>query len=374
VSPPLVVFYVSGHGFGHASRQIEIINALLGGAEPPRVMVRTWAASWLFDLTLAGSVEFAPVECDTGIVQIDSLRLDERETILRASRFHETLPARAAAEAAALRRAGAALVVADVPPLACCAAAEAGVPAVALANFTWDWIYEEYSEQLNEAPTLLDTLHSAYAEADEGWRLPLGGGFESIGRVRELPFVARRASRSPDEVRRALGWPRDLRLAMPSFGGYGLVSMTLSQLQLTDWGIVFAERASALPWSGPSGTPVYRVDEDGLYARGLRYEDLVGAVDAIITKPGYGIIAECVANDTALVYTSRGRFREYGVLVAGMPRYLRAAFISQEDLFNGRWQAALDDAFATPAPAARADTNGAEVAACWILDRLHRGR
>ena len=27
--PPVVVFYISGHGFGHASRDIEVINALL---------------------------------------------------------------------------------------------------------------------------------------------------------------------------------------------------------------------------------------------------------------------------------------------------------------------------------------------------------
>ena len=52
-----------------------------------------------------------------------------------------------------------------------------------------------------------------------------------------------------------------------------------------------------------------------LYAHGLRYEDVVGAVDVVITKPGYGIISECVANDTALLYTSRGHFVEYDVLV-----------------------------------------------------------
>ena len=34
------------------------------------------------------------------------------------------------------------LVVGDVPPLAFEAAAEAGVDSVAVANFSWDWIYE----------------------------------------------------------------------------------------------------------------------------------------------------------------------------------------------------------------------------------------
>ena len=71
--------------------------------------------------------------------------------------------------------------------------------------------------------------------------------------------------------------------------------------------------------------------------QGFRYEDLVGAVDVVISKPGYGIIAECAASDTALVYTSRGDFAEYAVLVEAMPRLLRCAYIEQRDLFAGRW-------------------------------------
>ena len=37
-----------------------------------------------------------------------------------------------------------------------------------------------------------------------------------------------------------------------------------------------------------------------IYEAGLRYEDLVQAVDVVFTKPGYGIISECIANDTAI--------------------------------------------------------------------------
>ena len=56
----------------------------------------------------------------------------------------------------------------------------------------------------------------------------------------------------------------------------------------------------------------------------------------MVTKPGYGIIAECVANGTAMLYTSRGHFVEYDVLVREMPRFVRCGFIDQEALFAGR--------------------------------------
>src|SRR4029079_17891172 len=94
-----------------------------------------------------------------------------------------------------------------------------------------------------------------------------------------------------------------------------------------------------------------------------RYEDLVGAVDAVFTKPGYGIISECIANGTALVYTERGRFAEYGVLVREMPRYLRCAFLDNASLMSARWRDALERAVHAPAPPVRPRTDGASVIA-----------
>src|SRR5512139_1731805 len=143
-----IVFYISGHGFGHASREIEIIDALLARRPDLRVIVRTSARRWLFDLTLTHPVELQELECDTGIVQIDSLRLDEAESIRRAAAFHRDLEARAAREARFLEGIGASLVVGDIPPLAFAAAEAARLPSIAISNFTWDWIYEGYADRV----------------------------------------------------------------------------------------------------------------------------------------------------------------------------------------------------------------------------------
>ena len=105
------------------------------------------------------------------------------------------------------------------------------------------------------------------------------------------------------------------------------------------------------------------VAEDTLYASGLRYEDLVAAVDVVMTKPGYGIVSECVANRTAMLYTSRGRFAEYDVMVSEMPRYLRCRHLEQADLFSGRWGEGLDAVYRAAAPPEQPSTNGAEVIA-----------
>jgi L-arabinokinase len=113
-----------------------------------------------------------------------------------------------------------------------------------------------------------------------------------------------------------------------------------------------------------------RLPDVTIHDAGLRYEDLVHAVDLVVTKPGYGTISECIANDTAMVYTSRGRFAEYPVLVREMPRYLRCAYLDNESLLAGRWQAALETALSAPPPPERPPTDGAEVIADMIAARL----
>ena len=99
----------------------------------------------------------------------------------------------------------------------------------------------------------------------------------------------------------------------------------------------------------------------------LQYQDLVAAADVVVTKPGYGIVSECVANGTPLLYTSRGAFVEYDVFVAEMPRVLRCRFMPQEDLRAGRWRQHIDALLAQTAPPERAQINGAQVAAELVL-------
>lgn len=377
----MIVFYTSGHGFGHASRDIEVLNAL--GRRRPElpVTVRTSTPRWLFDLTLTRPVEWAPSECDVGVAQIDSLRLDEAATIERATSFYASFERGAQEESAWLRGCGARLVVGDIPPLAFAAAARAGIPSIALGNFTWDWIYDGYRPWMRNGSRLVQQVREAYASADLALRLPLHGGFGMFRQVVDLPFIARRSGRRPAETRAALGLA-DGPLVLLSFGGYGLQQINLGRIaSLRGCTVVVtsdvtanrrgdAAPAIAAPETRALPPNVVLVEETSLYASGFRYEDLVAAVDVVMTKPGYGIIAECIANRTAVLYTSRGHFVEYDVLVREMPRWLRAGFISNDDLLAGRWEAPLDALLAAPPPPETAGVDGAEDAADWILQAL----
>jgi hypothetical protein len=346
-SAMVIVFYISGHGFGHASRQIELMREVCTQRPDARLIVRTSVPRWLFAPLASAAVDVQALETDTGVVQVDSLSLDEEQTARDAASFFAGFDHRAAVEAELLRGVRANLVVGDIPPLACAAAERAGVPCLAIGNFTWDWIYAAYPAFERNAPEVIPAIRRAYAATTRALRLPFHGGFEPMAAVtRDIPLIARRSTRDPAETRQRLGLTGERPIVLTSFGRYG-ADLPLDALR----------RAGNLTIIDvPSDPPA-----------GLLYQDLVAAADVVVSKPGYGIVSECVANGTALLYTSRGRFVEYDVFVAEMPGLLRCRYIAREDLLAGHWADPVDALMAQPPPAVQAPVDGAVVAAREVI-------
>jgi hypothetical protein len=196
--------------------------------------------------------------------------------------------------------------------------------------------------------------------SDVALELPFGGG-SSVSHHR---FPVRRPTQSPDLTRRHFNVPRDRPAVLLSFGGYGMPSLDVSAVDCTGWTVVMTDRIQQATETRPAN--VVYIDERQFLGSDYRYEDLVAAADVVMSKPGYGIVSECIACDTPLLYTSRGLFREYDLFVRDMPRYLRCQFISHEALFAGRWRALLEEVLnQKPAPDSLA-TDGAEVAAAAL--------
>lgn len=360
-----VGFCISGHGFGHASRQVEVVNAL--GRIRPDVPITIYssASRWLFERTIQVPTTLVTLTCDVGGVQLDSLELDVPATLAAAAQFEREADARAEELAGRLREAATQVVVCDVPAMPCSAARRVGIPAVALANFTWDWIYEDFTPEHPAYADLPGRLRARYAEAQAAWRLPMAGGFEGFATMLDMPWIARRSRVAPEDTWRRLDVRRDSRpFVLLSFGGYGVADWHLAHHEGAPYRLVVSAGASHEPANLPADA--LNVPRERLDAAGLRYEDLVAACDVVVSKPGYGIVSECVANRTALLYTDRGRFREYPVMVDAMPRVLRARHITREVLTAGRWDADIETLLAQPAPPEQPLVNGADVAAGMI--------
>ena len=110
----MLVFYISGHGFGHASREVEVINRL--GAFAP-ILIRSAVSARLLERTVRVPYELVQSPCDTGIVQTTSLAHDDEATVNETMAFYEDFTARVANELALLRPRDVRLVVSDIAPL-----------------------------------------------------------------------------------------------------------------------------------------------------------------------------------------------------------------------------------------------------------------
>jgi hypothetical protein len=363
-----VVFYISGHGFGHATRDLEIIRHIQQQRPGTRIVIRTSVPRWFLERSSGGSIEIQPVETDAGMAQIDSLQLDEAETAHRAHAFYSTFDARVEAEAAFLKELGTSVVVGDVPPLAFAAAKRVNVTSIAVANFTWDWIYAGYARFSNDAPDVLAMIQDAYSQADLTLRLPFAGGFDSMRPIRDVPLVARHSRRTREENRRLLDLDHVRPVVLASFGGHRAALPFEKIAETHDMTLIVTDYEAV---NGPARAFNGRLrcfTSAVLEHADIRYEDLVAAADVVVSKPGYGIVSECIANQTALLYTSRGVFAENDILIPGMQPVVRTRFISQDDLRDGQWGPSIRGILAQPEPSERMPTNGASVVASAILE------
>ena len=354
-----IAAYITGHGFGHATRMAAILGATAAHLPGLRLSLISTAPEWLFRLNLAAPFAFRSRALDVGVIQEDSIRLNARATLDAYARVLEGQAAVIDEEAAFLRRAGVDLVVADIPPAAFPVARRLGVPGVGISNFSWDWIYAAYVRDLPDRAPLVEAIRAAYREADLFLRLPFHGPCDAFPVLRDIPMVARRARCPRAEVRRRLGLSADRPTVLLSFGGFDIRGIDFGQVaRLHEYQFLTTQA----PLQPVGNVRVVALD-------GLRYEDLVAQADAVITKPGYGIVSDCLANRVPVLYTSRGEFAEYACLVAGLQRFGVSRFIENADLLAGAWREALAGLLGQPRIWEDLPADGAHVAA-EILEGL----
>lgn len=361
-----LVCYISGHGFGHAVRVLEVLRELRVRRPDCALHIRTSVARGFLELGLRGPFTYEPVRLDVGAIQRDSLSLDPGATLRAYAALTADTAQIITAEVRALAPLRPALVFADIPALAFDVARRLEVPGVAMTNFSWDWIYADYVRDAPSYEHVVSGLRASYGQATLLLRLPFHGDLSAFPRIRDIPLVARRAVLSRAETCRRLGLPLEDQLVLLSFGGIGV---ELTAVPTPRRGVTFVATQSASDAATVPATCRFLSNAD-ITARGVRYEDLVAASDVVMTKPGYGIVADCIANSTRMIYTARGRFAEYDCLVQAIETHLPHALISNDDLYAGRWSEALDAALAQPRRTPQLDMDGAAVAAEVLLTML----
>ena len=358
-----ILYYITGHGFGHAVRSQQVIRALAAINPELRVYVRTTAPEWLFQNSIT-AIAYSRQALDTGLVQADSLHMELAETLAACRAIYANPQQLIDQELAFLKANEIDLVVGDTPPLAFEIAAQAAIPSISITNFTWDAIYRAYTATHREFAPLIESMTQCYGKATNALTLPYPCDTTMFPRQQPIPWITRTSVLTKEQARKALALPPKATIVLMSFGGLGLERLPWRQLaQQQDY--LFVTTGAGREQKGNLLT---------LPATQTHYEDLLRAVDAIVTKPGYGIVADVLAHRVPILYTDRGDFAEYPRLVAALSDSATAEFIPQAELLAGNLLPYLRRLLRKPPNWPIVELHGAQVAAERILAILDKAR
>lgn len=316
--PKNIVLVISAHGYGHASREMEVMRRLLVRDRDVHITALTAAPQEAFAGylgPLAARVEVVSVRADVGLVQKDSLTMDRDATIRALDALYRDPEAAERALAARLAPLRPSVIVADIPAVAMGAAARLGVPSVAIGNFDWAAIYAFYAESDPAFAPFRDTFLAWHARATRAVLLQPGVPLMGFADVTEVPPVVRRADADRDAVRRSFDLGPSDRAVVAAFGGCGL-----SDLERR------LPRVPGIVWIlSPPLPPLQRPDVR--FVEGAPFVALLAAADALFGKPGYGTYGEAVRHKTRVLAATRDDFPEGAWLDRWIDRHAPAVHV-----------------------------------------------
>ncbi|KAF9998024.1 hypothetical protein BGZ80_007142 [Entomortierella chlamydospora] len=161
-------YYVSGHGFGHATRVNQIITELLkstttattttsstsdstqsetsSSSSRHTIYIVSDAPEFIFQDVIALGAIYRNAKVDAGVVQPVAYYVDRKKTIEGCKQFLSRRDEMIQLEVSWLAQVGVDCVLADAPFLPCAAASAYGIPAILITNFTFDEVYRYLQE------------------------------------------------------------------------------------------------------------------------------------------------------------------------------------------------------------------------------------
>jgi hypothetical protein len=292
------------------------------------------------------------------MVQLDSIRVDVDSTLAKAERLYSKKREIVLQEAAFLRRSDISLVVVDIPALPLEAASFIGIPRVAIGNFGWNWIYSDFVPQNPKWKPIVYFFQEAYEKTDLLLRLPFCEKMQVFPNIEDIPLVA-----SPGICRRAkieamTGSNPAKKWILLSFAALSWTDEALNRVEQMQEYEFFTVRP--LEWRRKNIHPLNREQ--------VCFSDIVASVDAVISKPGFGILSDCIVNRKPLIYVDRSHFLEYSILKSAIEKHLQHIHIPSAELYRGELRDTLRNIWNCPNPDGLLQHDGAAIAAQRIVE------
>lgn len=186
-------FYISDHGFGHASRNIPIIRYILEAYKEIKIIVKTGEIQGKFMEVLLKDykdrIDFYYEAMDVGLVlKKDSLEIHKEELGKKVDDYISSFKERIEKEIIFIENNNIKFLVSDIVPWVFKAAQDSKVRSLLITNFTWVEIYREHLSE-----SLCKVYEDCYKLADKAlfYELHMKDMKSYIGNYEEVSLISR---------------------------------------------------------------------------------------------------------------------------------------------------------------------------------------
>jgi uncharacterized protein (TIGR00661 family) len=327
---PTIVYFISDHGLGHATRSIAIVRSLLECDLEITVNIHTSKPMSLVKKSLFSSeeqhrVDFHKQANDLGFIG-DKItgKIDYRSTAKKVkSWIQDWYSSYLFDEYRYLRARDVDLIVSDIAPQPFLLAKKLQIPSIAISNFIWLDIYQNSAFNLDD----LDSIWKAYREASFGLILPFNLDNTVFRSTMETHLVSRNPTRSKDQMYESLELDFSSRVI------YAGTVTSLKNPFLEEW---TEDDDIAFILGGQSDITRHNVrtipltDPEG--------QDYIACSDLALIKVGYGCVSEAIRSRIPIIGVDFAQTTETIFIKKIIENLGIGVCITAEEYFEGKWK------------------------------------
>jgi hypothetical protein len=330
-----LAYFISDHGFGHASRSIAIIRSLLECDLEISIEIHTSKPLSFIQSSFTQNDEIQRVNFHEQVNDIGFIgekttgKIDYQNTATEVTSWiNDWHASYLFKEYRYLKSKNIDLIISDIAPQPFLLAKKLDLPSIAISNFTWFDIYQNPAFPLGD----LETLWKAYREASLGLMLPFNLDNTVFCSAMETHLVSRPPSRTKGQMREILHLESDEQVI---YLGTGL---SLRTPFLEEW-IVNNEFRFLLGGQHEVNHPDIRAvppsDPEG--------QDYIASSDIALIKLGYSSVSEAIRAHVPIIGIDFPQTTETIQMKKVIEELGIGVCITSDEFFQGKWRQKTPD-------------------------------
>ena len=317
-----IAFYISSHGFGHMTRCLSLIENILKNTQYNIYIACGKKQNDFARIYLSkykSRIIYKDLVTDIGLINKEnSLEVDKEKLENKLVEFVSSWDDVVNKEVEGLKNLNIKSIVSDISPIGCLVGNELNLPVTFISNFTW---IEQY-EHLDIEEALINKFRVAYSYINKfiQYDLCLAKDYINANEVYNGGFVCRKiVNLKVDEIKAKYG-----KSVFITCGK----SASLNCINIKNFsGTVFT--TSGIDITTEKECNVVKLPIDILDT-----QNYIVASDIVITKAGWGTIAEAIIGHTNLVLIERPSAKEDTFNIEKIKENKLGISIKEQDLVN----------------------------------------